>query len=155
MTWLTGAPPADTAFERAFALRPELFEAWRRFTNLFWEKRLLDPTLLELCRARVGQMLGAVVPDAGDAMRAAREALDPRKRAALDDWWNSDVFSDVERACLRFAEQFVLDPQQITDAEARAVVAELGDAGMVAFVEVLAILDGFSRFARFVEGESP
>jgi alkylhydroperoxidase family enzyme len=147
--------PADaTPFERALARRPELFEAWRRFTNLFWEKRLIDPALLELCRARVGQMLGGAVPDAGDAMRAAREALDPRKRAALEAWWNADCYSDVERACLRFAEHFVLDPQQITDAEAHAVVAELGDAGMVAFVEALAILDGFSRFARFAEGET-
>jgi alkylhydroperoxidase family enzyme len=154
VTWLPDAPPAATSFERALALRPELFEAWRRFTALFWEKRLLDPALLELCRARVGQMIGASVPDASDAMRAAREAFDPRKRDALAEWWNSDLFSDAERDCLRFAEQFVLDPRQIGDADARAVVAQLGDAGTVAFVEVLAILDGFSRFARFVAEET-
>jgi alkylhydroperoxidase family enzyme len=143
-----------TSFERVFARRPELFEAWRAFAAPFWEKRLLDPALLELCRARVGQMLGATVPDVCPAMRDARAALDPRKAAALASWWTSDAFGDVERACLRFAEQFVLDPQQIDDGEARALAAALGDAGMVAFVEVLAILDGFSRFARFAEGEA-
>jgi len=149
----TAAISSSTPFERAFALRPELFESWRAFVMPFWEKRLLEPTLLELCRARVGQMLGASVPDACDAMRSARLALDPRKADALGSWWTSDAFSDVERACLRFAEQFVLDPQQISDDEARAVVAELGDAGTVALVELLAILDGFSRFARFVDAE--
>lgn len=148
---MTAGDPV-TAFERTFALRPELYAAWRAFTAAFWEKRLVDPVLLELARARIGQMLGATVPDACDAMRDARVSLDPRKRAALGDWWNHDaIFDATERSCLRFAEQFVIDPQEITDADARAVVAALGDAGMVAFVEVLAILDGFSRFARFAE----
>lgn len=139
-----------TPFERVLALRPELRDAWRDFTAPFWEKRLVDPVLLELARARVGQMLGGSVPDACDAMRDARDALDPRKRAALAAWWNHDaLFTETERACLRFAEQFVLDPQEISDAEAHAVKQALGDAGLVAFVEALAILDGFSRFARF------
>lgn len=137
------------SFERVFSLRPELYDAWRAFASVFWERALLDPALLELARARVGQMLGAAVPDACDAMRAARAALDPRKRAALERWWSSELFDDTERACLRFAEQFVLDAQQISDEEARAVTQALGDAGTVAFVEALAILDGFARFARF------
>lgn len=136
-------------FETAFARRPELFAAWRSFASAFWERRLLDPGLLELLRARVGQMLGAEVPDAGEAMQAARAALDPARRAALASWWTSDAFDDTERACLRFAEQFVLDPQALSDADARAVTDALGDAGTVALVEVLAILDGFARFARF------
>ena len=45
----------------------------------------------------------------------------------------------------------MLDPSGIGDDDAAAVVAALGEPGTVAFVEVLAILDGFSRFARFLE----
>lgn len=141
-----------TPFERVLALRPELRAAWRDFTAPFWEKHLVDPVLLELARARIGQMLGGSVPDVCDAMREAHAALDPRKRAVLDAWWRHDaLFDETERACLRFVEQFVLDPQEISDAEARAVKDALGDTGLVAFVEALAILDGFSRFARFAE----
>ena len=56
------------------------------------------------------------------------------------------LFSDLERAALAFAEMFVNDPHAITDEDTRAVVKELGDEGMVAFVEALALFDGFARF---------
>jgi alkylhydroperoxidase family enzyme len=77
--------------------------------------------------------------------------LREEKIAALASWWTSDAFNEIERACLRFAEQFVLDAKGITDADAAAVVAALGDAGTVAFVEALAIFDGFSRFCASLE----
>jgi alkylhydroperoxidase family enzyme len=153
MSWLVDDSPGATPFERAFRLRPDLFHDCRDFAAIFWEAPLLDPTLLELCRIRVGQLVGAEVPALCDAMRAARAALPPAKAAGLADWWNSAAYDDTERACLRFAEQFVRDPKEITDADAKAVTAALGDAGTVALVEVLAILDGFSRFARFVAPE--
>ena len=151
MTWLPETASGAMPIERAFGLRPELFAACRDFATIFWEQRILDPTLLELCRLRVGQMLGAEVPALSDAMRDARAALPPAKVAELAGWWRSDAFSETERACLRFAEQFVLDPAGIGDGDAAAVVAALGEPGTVAFVEVLAILDGFSRFTRFLE----
>jgi alkylhydroperoxidase family enzyme len=151
VTWLPAEGEGATALERAFALRPNLHGAWRDFTVLFWKRRLLDPALLELLRIRIGQMHGAEVPDLCEAMRAARAALDPRKARELAAWWKSDAFDPSERACLRFAEQFVLDAQEIADGEAAAVVSVLGDAGTVAFVELVAILDGFSRFARILE----
>jgi hypothetical protein len=44
----------------------------------------------------------------------------------------------------------VLDAQAMSDEEARPVVAALGDAGTVAFVEALAIFDGFGRFCRML-----
>jgi len=151
MTWLPETATGATPIERAFGLRPELFAACRDFATIFWEQRILDPTLLELCRMRVGQLLGAELPALCDAMRDARAELPPRKVAELAGWWASDAFSETECACLRFAEQFVLDPSGIGDDDAAAVVAALGEAGTVAFVEVLAILDGFSRFTRFLE----
>ena len=151
MTWLPETATGATPIERAFGLRPELFAACRDFATLFWEKPLLDPALLELCRIRVGQMLGAEVPALCDAMREARAALPPTKVTELAGWSRSAAFSATEAACLRFAEQFVLDPAGIGDDDAAAVVAALGEPGTVAFVEVLAILDGFSRFARFLE----
>jgi alkylhydroperoxidase family enzyme len=151
VSWLPAlAPDGATPFERAFGLRPNLHAAWRDFVVLFWERRLLDPTLLELLRIRIGSMLGAEVPDLCEAMRAARAALDPGKARAVEAWWHSGAFSEPERAVLRFAEQFVLDAGEISDAEASAVVASLGEPGTVALVELLAILDGFSRFARIL-----
>jgi alkylhydroperoxidase family enzyme len=153
MSWLPGVASGPGGFERAFALRPELRDAWLDFARLFWERDLLPIPVLELCRLRIGAMHGAALPDLCAAMGEARAALDPRKAAEVDGWWRSDAFDPTERACLRFAEQFVLDPKGISDEDAAALTRALGEAGTVAFVELLAILDGFSRFARILEVE--
>jgi len=148
MSWLplpASAPPGDD-FERVFGLRENLFEAWRDFTRLFWTRRLVDPCLLELCRLRVAQLLGAAHELSLRTPEARAAGLREERIAALGAWWTSDAFSPTERACLRFAEQFVLDAKGITDADAAAVVSALGESGLVAFVEALAIFDGFSRF---------
>jgi alkylhydroperoxidase family enzyme len=148
MSWLplpATAAPRDP-FERVFSLRPNLFEAWRDFSALFWTRRLVDPVVLELCRLRVAQLLGARHPQSVRMPQARAAGLTEGRIAGLASWWTSDAFDATERACLRFAEQFVLDAKGITDADAAAVVGALGDAGTVAFVEALAIFDGFSRF---------
>lgn len=150
MTWIPGAAEGANDFERAFALRPELWSAWRGFSSLLWSGGGVDPVVLELCRLRIASLLGARHPLAQRTPEAVAAGLDEARVAALDAWRQSDLFSETERACLRFAEQFALDPKQISDAEAAAVVAALGEAGMVTFVEALAIFDGFARFSRFL-----
>ena len=153
MTWLPETGPGRDDFERSFALRPDLFAAWREFASIFWTRRLVDPVLLELCRLRIAQLNGARYP-LGTRMQEARDAgLDEAKLAKLEAWWREPGFSDLERACLRFAEQFVTDAKGTSDAEAGPVVAALGDAATVAFVEALAIFDGFSRFCRMLDVE--
>jgi alkylhydroperoxidase family enzyme len=147
MTWLPARAAGNGAFEQAFGLRPDLLAAWRDFAALLWDRGLLDPTLLELCRRRIGELHGAACP----AVAADPTRLPERKVAELARWWESDAYSETERACLRFAEQFAIDAKGITDAEAVAVTGALGDAGTVAFVEALAIFDGFARFARILE----
>jgi len=150
VSWLPETGPGRDDFERTFALRPNLFAAWREFASLFWEKRLVDPVILELCRLRIAQLHEARFP-LSTRMREAREAgLDEAKLAALTEWWRSPGFSDLERSCLRFAEQFAMDAQAIGDDEAKPVIAALGDAGTVAFIEALALFDGFSRFCRML-----
>jgi alkylhydroperoxidase family enzyme len=151
MSWLPESGPGGDDFERSFALRPELFAAWREFAGLFWEKRLVDPVLLELCRLRIAQLHGARHPLSIRTPEARVAGLDEAKLATLAEWWRQPGFSDLERACLRFAEQFVLDAQAMSDEEARPVVAALGEAGTVAFIEALAIFDGFARFCRMLD----
>lgn len=154
MSWLPGISDDSEPLAAAFALRPNLEAAWREFTTLLWERELVPARLLELCRLQLGRLHGAELPDLCEAMRAARAARDPAWTEAIDRWWASPAFDPTAKACLRFAEQFALDPNGIADADAAAVVAALGDAGTVAFVEALAILDGFSRFARlFADGD--
>jgi alkylhydroperoxidase family enzyme len=146
MSWLPELAEGTDPFARVFALRPNLFEAWRDFAALFWQRRLVDPVVLELCRLRVAQLLDARYPQSIRTPEALAAGLEEAQVAALASWWTSDAIGASARACLRFAEQFVLDARAISDADAAAVVEALGEPGTVAFVEALAIFDGFSRF---------
>ena len=146
MTWLPESSDGSDPLARVFGLRPNLFEAWRDFEALLWRDEPLDPSLLALCRLRLASMNGArVLPG------SPGPALDADRRADLDRWWESERFTPLEKACLRFAEQYAVDPSGITDADATPVVHALGDAGTVAFVEALAVFDGFTRFCAMLD----
>ena len=159
MTWLPETTPGADPFAQVFGLRPNLFDAWKQFEALLWQDARVDPVVLELCRLRLASMNGAPYDRDRRTPAAVEAGLDEAKIAALDHWWKTDLFSETEAACLRFAEQFALDPGEISDAVARPVVDILGEPGTVAFVEALAIFDGFSRFSAILdiapEGDAP
>ena len=81
MTWLPETAPGTNPLERVFGLRPNLFDAWREFALVFWEKRLLDPVLLELVRLRVAQLHQARFPLASRRPEAREAGLDEAKIA--------------------------------------------------------------------------
>ena len=145
----------ETPFDRVFGLRANLYEDYRRFVALFWERRLLDPVLLELCRLRVAQLHGCE-SELRLRTREARDAgLTEGKIASLPRASQSPEYDEAERAAVAFAELFVVDPHAITDDDAARVTSHLGPEGMVALVEALALFDGFARFRLMLGVEPP
>ena len=135
-TWLpaVSVPDGVSEFDAVFALRPDLFDAYRDFESVFWSHELLDAAILDACRARCAQVLRA-------------EGAPPEPVTA-------DEPTSALAACLTLAEQFVIDPHCVTSEMREAVVAHVGDAGLVALVEALAVFDGFTRF-RTILGIAP
>jgi alkylhydroperoxidase family enzyme len=149
VTWLPEQASGASEFERVFGLRENLFAAWREFASLLWEKRLAPPVILQLVQLRVRQLHGLAL--GAHRMSEALEAgWDETRVAELHTWWKSARFDAAERACLRLAEQFVLDAKGITDDEVAPVRAALGDASVVALALALAIFDGFTRFQKML-----
>jgi alkylhydroperoxidase family enzyme len=144
-----------TPLERTFALRQNLLEDFRRFYALFWEQKLVDPVILELCRLRVAQIHGCEAELRLRYQPALDAGLGEAKIAALQDASHSPAYSEAERACVAFAELFTIDPHAIDDEDAARVVAALGEAGTVALVEALALFDGFVRFRLMLGVEPP
>ena len=95
MTWLPETADAGDPLERVFGLRQNLFDAWRDFASIFWNRRLLDPVLLELVRLRVARMHEARFPLASRRPEAIAAGLDEAKLAELDHWWRRDRKSVV------------------------------------------------------------
>ena len=135
-TWLPEVSVSDgeSEFDAVFGLRPDLYDAYRDFESVFWSHGLVDAEILDACRARCAQVLRAEGAPAHPI-----EADDPASALA---------------ACLALAEQFVIDPHCVTAEMRDAVATHLGDAGLVALVEVLAVFDGFTRF-RTILGVAP
>ena len=132
-TWLPGVKVAEgeSEFDAVFGLRADLFAAYREFESVFWTHGLLDAKILDACRARCAQLL-----------RAAGAAEVPV---------TADDPASALGACLALAEQFVIDPHCVTTEMRDAVVAHVGDTGLVALVEALAVFDGFTRFRTLLD----
>jgi alkylhydroperoxidase family enzyme len=142
VTWLPAAAGGVTPLDRVFGLCPELYADYCTFLSHCWSRSQIDPIVLELCSLRVAHLVGCEA----DRVVRNRPALDARKLSALSAWPTSPLFTACERACLSFAEQFVMDPHRISDAQAAEVSAHLGPAGLVGLTEVLALFEGFARF---------
>ncbi len=151
MSWLPTQSEGATPLDRTFGLRPNLYDAYRDFMAAFWERRAVDPVILELCRLQVARIHGCRSELAIRHRPAVEGGLTEEQVAALG---TSEVpFDAAQRACLRFAEMFVRDPHAIRDEDAAAVVDDLGEAGLVALTEALALFDGFCRFRLMLDVE--
>jgi len=150
---MTTDDQADRAptFAGTFGQRPNLYAAWQTFEALLWQAEGARPEIFALCRRRIAQMNGSAVLPGSPDPKPADERLTDAQEHALFAWWKSDLFDPLERACLAFAEQYVLDPGGISDEMAKPVTDALGPAGTVAFVEALAIFDGFTRFCAMLD----
>lgn len=113
-------------FERLFRLRPELYEGYGAFRDAIVRESGIDAGLVERCGARVAWLLTAAgdEPVAGDALG---------------------------RAAFAYADAFVRDPHGVTDEHVAALRGSLSVAQVVGLTEVLALLDGFTRFRLILE----
>ena len=141
-----------TGFAAVAEHHPEVFAAYAAYVDEVWSSTDLPPGTLELCRVRIAQLLG--VP-AEEAARLGPEVpdLEP-KLASLPAWPQDERFTSTDRACLAFAEQFVLDTQALDDPTAEAVRTEVGDVGLVTLALGVGLAEGMIRAAAAL-GERP
>jgi alkylhydroperoxidase family enzyme len=139
VSWLTDAP-IDR--REVLELRPELAAAHHRLHATIWECGIA-PSILELCRLRMAQLLQCAP---ALAERSPRIDVAEERVAHLAQWPTNPLYSDDERTCLEFAELFVIDQHAITDGQAEAVRQALSESGFVAFTTALAIWENQHRF---------
>lgn len=154
-TWLPDTADGDTELERVFGLRPDLYQPFRAFYDVFWTERLLDPVTLELCRLRVAQLLGLRGEEHLRYEAATAAGLTEALVAALPSWPHAAEFTEAQRAALAFTEQFVIDPHGIDDGLRDRVIDAWTVAGLVALCEALALFEGFDRFRAVLGVDGP
>ena len=128
--------------ERLARFAPEVHEVITTLHGELWQA--LDAEVLELCRLRIAGLQG----DDREAARAAPgAAVAPEKAAAIGDWPDSPLFSERERACLAFTEQFVGDVAGVAQPDIDALLAHFSPGEVQAFVSALLALDQHQRLA--------
>jgi alkylhydroperoxidase family enzyme len=146
MTWLAETAPGDTPLDRTFGLRPVAYDRFRELYGGLWDPSVIDPRVLELCRLRIATVLGCVAERAVRYDDASSAGLTERDVAELPRWPTSDRFSPAERACIEYAEQYVMDPHQLTDAHFEALHAHLDEPALATLSLAVAMFDALTRF---------
>jgi alkylhydroperoxidase family enzyme len=134
-SWLD-LPDAPTLLEAAAALRPAYGAALDQVVAAVWEQEVIDVATLELCRIRIGQLLGA-------APVATR--VDPELAAALPRWPVDERFDARLRTVLGFAEQVLFDAQDVSDEQAREVIDVVGEDGLLVLTYACGIFETTQR----------
>ena len=102
--------------------------------DLAWD--VVDKELLSLCKLRVAMILGC-----DEEEKAAKAYLNSSKADEVAQWSSSNIFTDGEKSCLRFSEEFIIDVSSIPDDSASAVHEYLGEEGFVTFVNALLVVE--------------
>jgi alkylhydroperoxidase family enzyme len=144
MTWL----PVETALlperDAVLGLKPDVYEALRNTLTLAW--RIADSRLLDLCRLRLAQLVGA---------RAETDSADQILLVQLEGWRSSSTssFSERERAALSYAEQYHVDHRRITDEQKDELARHLSQREVVNFVWALHMNDAYARLLSLLDIE--
>lgn len=127
-TWLRAAAPEATA---------ELETAFRCAV------RVTDGRLLELLRLRIALLLGN--PAAVRAPWVSPAVLPDAVVARLPGWPHDPAFTERERDCLAFTEQFVMDVAGVTDVDAQAVHRHFDPDAFYALVQAIFLMEYAQR----------
>ena len=115
----------DAFFREVLDDRTSVASQLEEIHGLAWE--VMDSALLDLCRLRVAMLLHC------DSELEVSNSLSV--------WSSSSLFSESEKACLRFTEEFIIDVSSIPDSSAFAVRECLGEEGFVNFVNALLVVE--------------
>ena len=121
-------------FDEVLTYRAGVKKELANIHDLAWD--VVDKELLTVCKLRVAMILGC-----DEEVESARQYLDPSKADAIAQWASSNIFTDGEKSCLRFTEEFIIDVSSIPDASAVAVKDHLGEEGFVTFVNALLVVE--------------
>jgi alkylhydroperoxidase family enzyme len=159
MTWLPETAAGRTNLDRVLGVLPDVRGRHQAVMAALWDPDVLGPVVLELCRLRIGTLLGSAGEAALRYADARAAGLDEVKIAALPSYPSSPLFTETERRCLAFAEQYVLDPHGIGDGDFDGLRAVLSPAQLATLVLAVAMFEATTRMRLALgiepEGDGP
>lgn len=134
-----------TLLEQVASHRPAYAAALREVDDAIWDQEVVDGRTLELCRLRIGQLLGAA---------PVARRVDPALAAALPRWPSDHRFDARMRAVLGYAEQVLLDAQEVTDEQAQRVIDAIGEDGFLVLTYACGVFETTQRAELILRSET-
>jgi alkylhydroperoxidase family enzyme len=154
-SWLPLQDEGATLLERAVGHRDAYAEAFGRVNDELWAQDAVSPTLLELCRLRIAQLLGT---DPATIERTPAAYADGWDDAALPDlsrWDTSPRFDDRQRTCLGYAEQLLYDARGAGGDLASNVIASIGEDGFIVLTYACGFFETTHRARLILADDTP
>lgn len=143
MTHVTNLADGPTQLDQVYRLRPQYYAIFMEDYNRSIAR--VDPVLVELCRLRMATLIGSKLDLSLRYGPAIDAGLTEEKVRELSRYGKSPLFSERERLCIDFAEQFALQSSNISDEDVARVQTVLDAQEFIYFVKALSALDQLQR----------
>ena len=153
MTRVINLAPGPTELDQVWGLRDDYYKLFMEDYNKSIGRN--DPVLVELCRLRIAQLVQSRFDLALRYSPAVRAGLTDEKTAALPRYPTSEEFTERERVCLEFTEQFVIQSSAISDEDVARVMTVLTPEEFIYLCKALSVMDQFARASSAFRLEPP
>lgn len=143
MTYVQTVAAGSTELDRVYGLRDKYYRLFMEDYNRSIER--VDPVIVELCRLAMAKLLDSKLDLSLRYERALHAGLTEEKLQELSCYYKSPLFTDRERRCIGFAEQFALQSSQIGDEDVSRVQEVLDPEEFIYFVKALSVMDQLQR----------
>jgi AhpD family alkylhydroperoxidase len=130
----------------AMGHNPKVLYANARFEMSVDKWNRLDPTLKHLAEMASSVAIGCSWCVDFGYWTATSKGTDPAKLENVPRWRESDVYTDLERKVLAYAEAMTATPPAVTDEMVADLRRELDDAALVELTMMVAVENTRSRF---------
>jgi AhpD family alkylhydroperoxidase len=117
-----------------------------RFETSLARWNRLDPTLKALAEMASAVPIGCSWCVDFGYWETTRHGIDPVKMHEVPRWRDSDVFTDLERQVMAYAEAVTATPPAVTDEMVASLRRQLDDAALVELTMMVAVENVRSRF---------
>lgn len=134
--------------QRIMAYKPEVLRAFAQLANAIYDpaNSRLPVSLKTMISAASSLAAGCMYCAAHTSSTAGRVGVDEQKIAAIWAFETSDLFSDSERAALRFAQSASSVPNLVTDADFEDLRQYYGEEEIVEIVSVISLFGFLNRW---------
>jgi AhpD family alkylhydroperoxidase len=130
----------------AMGHNPRVLLTDARFETSVARWKRLDPTLKALAVMASAATIGCSWCIDFGYWISTQDGIDPVKLRDVPRWRDSDVYTDLERAVLAYAEAMSTTPMSVTDEMVAGLRQQIDDAALVELTMMVAVENNRSRF---------